>query len=82
MFGNNWRQQMFETAKACAKERGIKITTLGGIIVNDADFFPKIKAGKNVTTDTCEKVMAWFEENFSKGKRGSKANCIEMSIRD
>lgn len=80
MFGNNWRQEMFDTAKACAKERGIKITTLGGIIVNDADFFPKIKAGKNVTTDTCEKVMNWFSENYPKYRSRPKTNHNEVSM--
>lgn len=81
MFSENWRQEMLDKAVEEAEARNIAVTTLGGIIVNDADFFPDIESGKrSCTMKTYEKVMGWFQENTK--KRSKRKAPVGEEMRD
>lgn len=66
MIDENWRDEVLELAQKYCEEQGIMLTTLGGRIVNDADFFPHLKNGGGCTADKLVQVMNWLNDNAPK----------------
>lgn len=59
----DWRKDLIASATKYSAARGIKLTTLGGIIVKDGDFFSLLEKGGSCKVDTYIKVRRWFKEN-------------------
>lgn len=57
---------ILNSADAYCAAKGMKLSTLARIIVNDGKFFKRLKGGANCRTDTCDKVKSWFLQHMPK----------------
>lgn len=69
-----WRQTLLSLAAEGCKQFKIKETTLGNKIVNDADFFPSLRAGGGCGVDKYIRVIQWFAKNLRKKHKSPKVN--------
>lgn len=66
------REKLLADAKAYCAQRGIKITYLGKLVVNDTTFFDRLEGGGDCTTRNYERFQEYFKTD-SPAKSGGAA---------
>ena len=64
---NSLRNQLLEVAEAYCSVKSISLSTLSHKIVNDGKVLPRVAKGSDIHTETFEKFMRWFRENWPHG---------------
>jgi hypothetical protein len=66
--------EMIAAASAYCSVAGIKMTTLGRLIMNDGEFFENLEKANNCTIKTYRKVMRELREREHKAKPNLNIN--------
>ena len=65
---NDLRTQLLDTAAIYCAARSITLSTLSHKIMNDGKVLPRLaKGGHDITTETFERFVKWFRENWPVG---------------
>ncbi|MHC2462094.1 hypothetical protein [Bradyrhizobium embrapense] len=62
------KEKLLSCADAYARQRNIKLTTLGRIVVNDSRFFSQMHdGGRSFTVRKYDEILHWFSRNWAPG---------------
>ncbi|MBR1206593.1 MULTISPECIES: hypothetical protein [unclassified Bradyrhizobium] len=62
------KKKLLACAEAYARQRDIKLTTLGRIVVNDSRFFSQMHdGGRSFTVRKYDEILRWFSQNWAPG---------------
>lgn len=59
----DYRQELLSYALDYCANNGMKISTLGRLIMNDGKFFDRIQNGGGCTFDSYLRIKSWFAAN-------------------
>jgi hypothetical protein len=69
---NTFRTAILELADAYCAVKSISLSTLSHKIVNDGKVLPRITKGHDIHTETLEKILVWFMDNWVDGMQVSQ----------
>jgi hypothetical protein len=58
------RKILITLAEAYAARTNRSLARIGTLVQNSGAFFERLRAGKALTTDTFNKVLLWFSDNW------------------
>jgi hypothetical protein len=59
----NFREHLLLTSRTYCVQRGIALSTLASLVVNDGKFFVRIEAGGDCSTGTYSRFLKYFADN-------------------
>lgn len=67
LFCMTLKSRLLAVSAAFAQERGLSLSRVSTIVLNDGKALLRLEAGGDITTGTFERAMAWFSANWPEG---------------